>query len=85
MEKNFISMSREVEKLRAELANVDKKERGAANTGILLVCLLEFSYNLICIRSLYPYALNYIISKTQKGQSKLLSSKSPDSFLQKYF
>jgi hypothetical protein len=33
MEKNFISMSREVEKLRAELANVDKKERGAANTG----------------------------------------------------
>jgi len=33
MEKNFISMSREVEKLRAELAKVDKRERGAANPG----------------------------------------------------
>lgn len=32
MEKNFISLAREVEKLRAELI-VDKRERGAANPG----------------------------------------------------
>lgn len=33
MEKNLISMAREVEKLRAELANSDKRVRGAANPG----------------------------------------------------
>lgn len=33
MEKNLISMAREVEKLRAELANVDKRGRAAANPG----------------------------------------------------
>nr|ADE76422.1 unknown [Picea sitchensis] len=33
MEKNLISMAREVEKLRAELANADKRGRVAANPG----------------------------------------------------
>lgn len=33
MEKNLISMAREVEKLRAELANVEKRGRAAANPG----------------------------------------------------
>eukprot|EP01018_Ginkgo_biloba_P001031 Gb_37373 [translate_table: standard] len=33
MEKNLISMAREVEKLRAELANSDKRGRGAGNPG----------------------------------------------------
>lgn len=39
MEKNLISMAREVEKLRAEVANAEKRARAAAAAGTQGNCL----------------------------------------------
>ena len=42
MEKNLISMAREIEKLRADQLNTDRRARGLGNHLLLLLLLLLF-------------------------------------------
>jgi hypothetical protein len=52
MEKNMVSMAREVEKLRAELASMDGRHWGAGMTCLLycpLQNLLSFIVDFMCI------------------------------------
>lgn len=51
MENNLISMARELEKLRAELANVDKGASAAASGGNPGICFLQCYFSNLDLNS----------------------------------